>query len=170
MMFSRAAVGGNTLGALAFNAGNFVEETGGTGMVAAEGNASLSARFSLGGVSLITAPVVMAMLRRRQFATAASISITGLTLTTRLAQFVALSKTCIDSVGFVQIRPTLNATAITKFQWDLRLDYRYLRPTDRERCRQIQPHKTYVVGKEDRRVAIHPERRTVFVARDRETI
>ncbi len=170
MMFSRAAVAGNTLGELALNAGNFVDEMECAGIVSFDARSYLSARYAMDGAVWTNANAVATQVRRRQFATQVLISMIGLTAVTRRAQFVAQSVAQVEAVAFPQVRPDLTAAAFADVHWDMRLDYRFLQPTDRERRRHIQPRKVHVVSREDRRVVVNRERRVVQVPRDRETV
>lgn len=168
-MFSRAAVGGNTLGAFALNCGNFVEEMGGTATVSVNGSAYQSAVIAMVGAAQAEARGYAGMVRRAQFSAATAISVKSPAFVTRRVQFSGQSAVLVEGRAFAQVRPNLTATALTSVFWDMQLDYRYLRPTDRDRCRQVSPRKIYVVGKEDRRIAVNRDHRTVCVARDRET-
>jgi hypothetical protein len=168
-MFSRAAVAGCTFGGLALNAGNFVEEMGGTAMVSVNGSAYQSAVIAMVGVVQTEARGYAGMLRRAQFSASTAISVKSPAFATRRLQFSGQSAALVEGRAFAQVRPSLTATALTRVLWDMKLDYRYLHPTDRDRCRQIQPRKIYVLGKEDRRIAVNRDHRTISVARDRET-
>jgi hypothetical protein len=170
MMFSRAAVAGCTFGGLALNTGNFVEEMGGTAMVSVNGSAYQSAVIAMVGAAQAEARGYAGVLRRAQFSAATVMSVKSPAFITRRVQFSGQSEALFEGRASAQVRRNLMATALTRVLWDMQLDYRYLRPTDRDRCRQIPPRKIYVLGKEDRRIAVNHDHRTISVARDRETI
>jgi hypothetical protein len=164
MMISNGSVDGNAVNGYPLNGGGFVEEMGGSAIVAVSPAGEAKARRMASGSTAVD--IAGRLITAIAGISKVSIVVSGSMTARRLA--TGASGAALTFTGIALRRPIANGRALIRLISFGQAGYSYLRPTMRNRRNFIIENRRTLVRSEDRSFPIHADPRRIVVPRESE--